>query len=85
MSYPDPFRRVWSKQEILADPEGHKAEKRSEKLARKRKLAHKVAELKEKHRIAYRKFTIKIEKAREERHQVRQEKKRLHMAKALEA
>ena len=85
LSYPDPFRRVWSKQEILADPEGHKAEKRSEKLARKRKLAHKVAELKEKHRIAYRKFTIKIEKAREERHQVRQEKKRQHMAKALEA
>jgi hypothetical protein len=34
MKVADPFRRVWSKQEILADPEGHKAEKRAEKLQR---------------------------------------------------
>ncbi len=83
MKVPDPFRRVWSKQEILADPEGHKAEKRAEKLQRKRKLAHHVAELKEKHRIAYRKFTLKIEKAREERHQARLESHHKHMVKAL--
>jgi hypothetical protein len=34
LKVPDPFRRVWSKQEILADPEGHKQEKRAEKLHR---------------------------------------------------
>jgi hypothetical protein len=46
-------------------------------------LAHHVAELKEKHRIAYRKFTLKIEKAREERHQARLESHHKHMVKAL--
>jgi len=34
-------------------------------------MTHAVAELKEKQRIAYRKFTLKIENAREERRQVR--------------
>lgn len=48
-------------------------------------MTHAVAELKEKQRIAYRKFTIKVEKAREERHQARLQSHHKHMLKALEA
>jgi len=48
-------------------------------------LTRAVAELKEKQRVAYRKFTLKIEKAREERHQARLESHQKHMVKALEA
>jgi len=48
-------------------------------------LTHAVAELKEKQRVAYRKFTMKIEEAREERHQARLKRHQKHMIKALEA
>lgn len=48
-------------------------------------MTHAVAELKEKQRIAYRKFTLKIENAREERRQARLQKHQKYMVKALEA
>lgn len=31
MSVPDPFRRVWTQEEKLADPVGHREEKKAEK------------------------------------------------------
>jgi len=44
-----------------------------------------VAEHKEKQRIAYKKFKVRIEKAREERAKVHEEKHEKHLLKALEA
>lgn len=84
-SLPDPFRRVWSKQEIVADPVGHKLEQKQAKIALKRRVVNAVAEHKEKQRIAYKKFKVRIEKAREERAKVHEEKHEKHLLKALEA